>query len=58
MRSISITVVALVALLAGCAVPTSSGPHASTWFTPPAECDRNSGAWRAQLDFCEYPSAP
>jgi hypothetical protein len=42
-------------LLAGCAEHMSAG-SASPAFSPPAECDRNGGVWRAAHNFCEYQS--
>ena len=43
--------VAVVAgLMNGCA--TLSEPPPPT--TPQAECERNNGAWRAVLNFCEH----
>lgn len=37
-------------LMAGCA--SLSAPPPPT--TPQAECERNNGAWRAVLNFCEH----
>jgi hypothetical protein len=43
-------VTVLTGLIAGCASLSSPAPP-----TPPqAECERNNGAWRAVLNFCEH----
>jgi len=42
-------------LLAGCSTSGTS-PSASPAFTPQAECERNGGWWRAEMNFCEYQS--
>jgi hypothetical protein len=55
MSDIGITLVAVLLLLAGCAEQMSAG-NASPAFSPPAECDRNGGVWRATHNFCEYQS--
>jgi hypothetical protein len=61
-RSI-VLVVALFALLAGCAGPASdSGPSASPAFgpqpepafTPQGECERNGGVWFREMGYCDY----
>jgi hypothetical protein len=44
-----------VMLLAGCSTYGTS-PSASPAFTPQAECERNGGWWRAEMNFCEYQS--
>jgi hypothetical protein len=44
------SVATVVGLVAGCA--TLSSPPPPT--TPQAECERNNGAWRAVLNFCEH----
>jgi hypothetical protein len=44
-----------VTLLAGCSTYGAS-PSAAPAFTPQAECERNGGWWRAQMNFCEYQS--
>jgi len=44
-----------VMLLAGCSTDGTS-PSASPAFTPQAECERNGGWWRAEMNFCEYQS--
>ena len=36
-------------LIAGCTSLSSPPPT-----TPQAECERNNGAWRAVLNFCEH----
>jgi hypothetical protein len=38
-------------LMAGCA---SLGAGAPSPLTPQAECERNNGAWRQVLNFCEH----
>ena len=30
----------------------------STGNTPQAECERNGGWWRAEMNFCEYEAPP
>ena len=37
-------------LLAGCASLSSPPPP----ITPQADCERNNGAWRQVLNFCEH----
>ena len=44
-----------VMLLAGCSTYGTS-PSASPAFTPQAECERNGGWWRTEMNFCEYQS--
>lgn len=44
----SVTVVS--ALMAGCASLSTLAPPT----TPQAECERNNGAWRQVLNFCEH----
>ncbi len=40
----------LAGLMAGCASLSSAAPPT----TPQAECERNNGAWRQVLNFCEH----
>lgn len=40
----------LTGLVAGCASLGSAPPP----MTPQAECERNNGAWRRVLNFCEH----
>ena len=40
----------LTGFMAGCASLSSPPPPT----TPQAECERNNGAWRAVLNFCEH----
>ena len=42
-------------MLAGC---SSAAASASPAFTPQAECERNGGWWRAEMNFCEYEAPP
>jgi hypothetical protein len=55
----SVVLIALVALLSGCASgPSSSYPSASPAFTPQAStpqmyCERGNGVWNARLGICE-----
>lgn len=57
MSHIGITLIVLVALLAGCA-GTSWSPSASAGATPQTHCERYGGIWRAQHGFCEDRSSP
>jgi hypothetical protein len=41
----------LAGFVAGCASLSSGTP---TPLTPQAECERNNGAWRQVLNFCEH----
>lgn len=41
---------ALAAVITGCASLSSAPPA----ITPQADCERNNGAWRAALNFCEH----
>jgi hypothetical protein len=41
----------LAGLVAGCASLASGAPPPTT---PQAECERNNGAWRQVLNFCEH----
>lgn len=56
-------VLALLALLAGCAAPASGPspsaspafrPQPESPFTPQAECERNGGVWYREMGYCEY----
>lgn len=40
----------LAGLMVGCASLSSPAPPT----TPQAECERNNGAWRQVLNFCEH----
>ena len=40
----------LAGLAAGCASLSSAPPA----MTPQADCERNNGAWRQVLNFCEH----
>jgi hypothetical protein len=37
-------------MMAGCAALSSAPPP----MTPQADCERNNGAWRQVLNFCEH----
>jgi len=37
-------------MMAGCATLSSAPPP----MTPQADCERNNGAWRQVLNFCEH----
>jgi hypothetical protein len=43
-------VAVLAGLMNGCASLSEAPPPT----TPQAECERNNGAWRAVLNFCEH----
>jgi hypothetical protein len=43
-------VAVLAGLMSGCASLSEAPPPT----TPQAECERNNGAWRAVLNFCEH----
>jgi hypothetical protein len=40
----------LAGVVAGCASLSSAPPP----MTPQADCERNNGAWRQALNFCEH----
>ncbi|HXU90292.1 MAG TPA: hypothetical protein VFQ62_15670 [Methylomirabilota bacterium] len=43
-------VAVLAGLMSGCASLSEAPPPT----TPQVECERNNGAWRAVLNFCEH----
>jgi hypothetical protein len=52
-RLVSIVLFGALAL-AGCSSATTTSPSASPASSAQVECERNGGAWRAALGFCEY----
>lgn len=51
MLSAVASVGALAGMVAGCASLSAGTPAP---LTPQAECERNNGAWRQVLNFCEH----
>ena len=44
------SLVVVIGVVAGCTSLSSAPPP----LTPQADCERNNGAWRAVLNFCEH----
>jgi hypothetical protein len=53
-RGIGTVILFGVLALGGCAWAIGDQPAISPAFTPQAECMRNGGWWRQNMNFCEY----